>query len=92
VNWYDILLGARRASHKGTRHITARDLASEVRIPASERSGPEKLASAWLGKFVRWGYAVRSGHIQGEKRWSRTYSLTKYGLERPEPQPRGQNE
>ena len=86
MTWYTILLGARRASHNGTRDITARDLAIEGKIPPSGSSGSEKIASAWLGKFARWGYVTRSGHIQGEKRWSRTYSLTKYGLERPEPQ------
>jgi hypothetical protein len=77
VDWYSVLVAARRvASRKPVFNST--DLALEAKIEATERSEAHQIASAWLGKFVRWGYAVRAGHDPGERSW-RGYSLTNWG-------------
>ena len=77
MDWYSVLLAARRcASRKPVFNST--DLSLEAKIEATERSEAHQIASAWLGKFVRWGYAVRAGHDPGERSW-RGYSLTRWG-------------
>jgi len=77
MDWYDVLKAARRiATRKGVFNST--DLAEEARIEPTAKSGAHQIASAWLGKFVRWGYVVRAGHEPGERSW-RGYSLTPWG-------------
>lgn len=72
-----MLLAARRiASRKPVFNST--DLSLEAKIESTERSEAHQIASAWLGKFVRWGYVVRAGHDPGERSW-RGYSLTRWG-------------
>lgn len=87
MHWWDVLQAVRRVSLAGERLFTAVDVAREAGIEGTERSAPGDIASAWLGKFVRWGYVIQKGTAKGEKRWIRTYEVTKYGLERPEPGP-----
>lgn len=69
--WQDILDAARRAALRGP--ITSAAVAAEAGVDP-------RVASAWLGKFCRWGYVVRSGTTPGEKRWTRTYELTAFGI------------
>jgi DNA-binding IclR family transcriptional regulator len=69
--WIEYLLELRDIANAGEA-ITASSLSERTGIPAG-------VASAWLGKFVRWGYVVRSGSASGEKRWVRVYELTKWG-------------
>lgn len=87
MHWWDVLEAVRRVSLAGERPFTSMDVAREAGIKATERSSPERIASAWLGKFQRWGYIVQKGTAEGAKRWIRTYTITKYGLERPAPGP-----
>lgn len=86
MQWFDVLMAVRRTSHDGGRDFTAFDLAVESlfdRYPDRRKA----IASAWLGKFARWGYVVRVGSVRGEKRWARKYKITGYGLKRPKPGP-----
>ena len=74
--WYAVLLAARGVAIGGV--LMARALAKETKMPPN-------VASAWLAKFVRWGYARRSGSAKGPARWERVYVLTKYGQTRKAP-------
>jgi hypothetical protein len=87
MDWWTVLQAVRKASLDGKRPFTALDVSREAKIEATERSRPEQLASAWLGKFHRWGYVLPDGSAKGEKRWVRTFTITEYGLKRPEPGP-----
>lgn len=42
---------------------------------------PDNVASAWLGKFCRWGYVVRVGKAPSKGRFRTLYSLTTWGIE-----------
>lgn len=78
MNWFQVLRSARLAASK-ERLINSRALAKAIELP-------EKDASAWLGKFVRWGYAIRvDREANGRGRPRTIYRLTKYGLERKAP-------
>lgn len=41
---------------------------------------PSAVASAWLGKFFRWGYALRAGKVPTGGRWAFQWRLTKWGM------------
>lgn len=79
--WFDILLAVRKASLDGQRPITAQDVSREAKIRDTEKSSADQIASAWLGKFLRWGYVVVDGSAKGDRRWIRTYKVTRWGLE-----------
>jgi hypothetical protein len=92
--WWSVLEAARRASRRGKEAFTASDLAHEARIDATVgddgflKSPAESIASAWLGKFVRWGYALRAGSRgspKGGNAWVRLYTLTEFGVKRHPP-------
>jgi len=79
--WYDVLRHARRFADGGgpeSATVTAPDLAREAKMPLRE-------ASAWLAKFVKWGYAERVGSAPYGKRWVRLFLLTKSGMTRKPP-------
>lgn len=77
MRWWSILEAMRSvAARKG--EFSSRDLA-----PAAELS--IGVASGWLSKFVRWGYARRVGSEAGNGRWLRLYSITRYGATRKPP-------
>jgi hypothetical protein len=77
MDWYSVLKIVRRiASRKEVFNST--DLAQEAGIKDTEKSEAHQIASAWLGKFVRWGYVVRAGQEPGERSW-RGYRLTSWG-------------
>lgn len=85
--WWKVLLAIRQASLGGTRPFTVQDVANAVQMQGTERSTKEDMASAWVGKFVRWGYVRHEGKADGPVRKIRTFQITKYGLERKEPGP-----
>ena len=67
MHWYLILKAARKLDP-----LTSYALAGEVGTTVN-------IASAWLGKFCRWGYVVRVGSARGARRWVRVYELTRWG-------------
>lgn len=70
--WYPVLQAARacaKASRLEDDGFSAATLADMARIE-------DHIASAWMAKFCRWGYALRAGRIG---RWRR-YRLTSWGL------------
>lgn len=73
MDWYGILRAARRVAVDGqiTSDVLAEATKTETRV-----------ASAWLGKFVRWGYVLRVGRKNGTGRGRPTtiYQLTGWGL------------
>lgn len=73
MDWYGILRAARRSAVDG--QITSDVLATAIRSET-------RVASAWLGKFVRWGYVLRVGRRNGDGRGRPTtvYQLTSWGL------------
>ena len=73
LNWYDILLAARRVA-KRNQELTSTSLAGEVGIPV-------KVASAWLSNFYHWGYALQDGKTTAGRRWSWKWRLTRWGME-----------
>jgi len=79
MTWMDVLEAVRKLSEAG--EFTAPDLAKEARIKKGEKSTADQIASAWLGKFCRWGYVIRKGTIPGQKKWIRMYEITKFGRE-----------
>lgn len=58
MNWFEVLKAARRLSKRG-KEITAAALAEEAGIQRGEKSTETQIASAWLGKFAKWGYVKR---------------------------------
>lgn len=82
MTWFQVLEAARRISEVSpTGEFTASELALEAGLQESKKSTADQLASAWLGKFCRWGYALRTGSSPGQKKWIRVYTLTKFGKE-----------
>ena len=84
--WYKVLLAARRLCtekepKKPTNALfTASDLSSAAKIKPGEKATSEKIASGWLGKFVRWGYALRVGSEPSKGRPFTVYRLTKWAF------------
>lgn len=79
--WFNILQVARTLCPDGKTPFGSGDLSRKARIAEGASSRPEQIASAWLGKFVRWGYAKRVGTSESaERRWRRAYVLTDFGL------------
>jgi DNA-binding PadR family transcriptional regulator len=71
--WFDFL-GSLRAIASQKPNFGSEDLARQSGLS-------EKDASAWISKFVRWGYAKRIGLEENPGRKPRgVYSLTDYGL------------
>jgi len=78
--WFRVLEAARKLS-PGDRHVfTAAHLVKELGIEGTTDSKASQIASAWMGKFVRWGYARRVGQIAGNgARPNTQYVLTPDG-------------
>jgi len=70
--WYDVLQAARKVASDGI--LTSVDLASKTGMGTT-------LSSAWLSKFVRWGYCTLEGSKAGNKRWLRIFRITKWGMD-----------
>lgn len=78
--WFEILLVARKLSPDLRHLFTAAQLAEAARIAPGPRSAPAQIASAWMSKFVKWGYATRVGGIEGAGvRMANTYAVTDKG-------------
>ncbi|MGI0147904.1 MAG: hypothetical protein ACREDF_00020 [Thermoplasmata archaeon] len=73
MNWYGILKAARKSAIDGL--VTSERLSEKIGVPV-------RIASAWLGKFVRWGYMLREvGPGNGRRgRPPMVYRLTRWGL------------
>jgi predicted ArsR family transcriptional regulator len=74
VNWFDVLKAARKVGSEG-KEITAEALANHLTITPA-------VASAWLGKFARWGYVLRVGRDTSRRGRPQTvYVVTRWGME-----------
>jgi len=71
LTWYDVLQAARKAATD--RLLTSVDLGPKVGLEP-------KVASAWLSKFVHWGYCTLEGSRAGNSRWLRVYRITDWGM------------
>jgi hypothetical protein len=69
--WFDVLLAARRIQHR-KEVLTSSELALEAAIET-------RIASAWLFKFARWGYVKQEEKIPTGRRWSWSWSVTRWG-------------
>jgi len=74
--WQGILLAMRTCKAP----FGAAELAAAAGLSPGPRSTAEAIASAWLGKMVRWGYAVRVAREAGRRGRARTlYEVTRWG-------------
>jgi len=81
-NWLLVLEACRRvAARAKDGQFTAAEVALEAKIKATGKSTAQRIASAWLGKFYRWGYVMRVGSKSGSTRWIGLYELTSWGEE-----------
>jgi hypothetical protein len=80
MSWFEVLERAREICPDGERRFTAADLADHAALAAGGAAKPEQIASAWLSKFVKWGYATRAGRRPGPFRPLTLYVLTRLGL------------
>lgn len=75
MDWFNILKAARKCAEGEDRTVTAAELAAAARIPPD-------VASAWLGKFARWGYVLRTGRDTSRRGRPQTvYTITRWGME-----------
>lgn len=82
MTWYDVLKAARRAAAAGNRKeavFTAAGVAAQAKIKPTDRSSADAIASAWLCKFLRWGYVLRAGTQGGKGRPRTLFVLTDWG-------------
>lgn len=78
--WFKALEAARKLSPRPDRHFTAAQLADEAQIADTEKSRGSQIASAWLSKFVRWGYVNFVEKVDaGGIRPTNSYVVTKTG-------------
>ncbi len=71
MKWFEVLQAVQKL-HRAGRALTSGTVADKTGLPTST-------ASAWLGKFVRWGYLLRAGSESGDRHWVRVYSITSFG-------------
>lgn len=80
--WFQALEAARKLSPRDTHHFTAAQLAAEAGIEDTEKSRGSQIASAWLSKFMKWGYVNFVGKVDaGGIRQTNSYVVTKLGRE-----------
>lgn len=78
--WFRVLEAARALSPDDAHRFTAPQLALQAGLRDTADSQASQIASAWITKFIQWGYAVRCGKTQGEGlRPLNLYSLTEKG-------------
>jgi hypothetical protein len=91
MNWFGVLEAARKVGSRAEKDsvkvlpFTSFELAKEAGFKATSKSSPRDIASAWLGKFVRWGYALRINPVEesyqiSRGRPTRIYMLTNWGI------------
>jgi hypothetical protein len=79
--WYDVLEAARGLHGNPKGPFTKDDLAQAAGIQDGPKSLAGRIASAWLTKFVKWGYVERVGEIPGAGiRPTYQYAVTEKGL------------
>jgi hypothetical protein len=78
--WFRVLEAARRLSPRASHRFTAAQLAAEAGILDTKKSRGSQIASAWLSKFVRWGYVDFVEKIDaGGIRPTNAYAVTQAG-------------
>jgi hypothetical protein len=76
--WHDILTAAKKFDGE----FIASELAAAAEISGTDSSSATQIASAWLLKFHKWGYAAKTGErATGGPRAAITYRLTPKGQE-----------
>jgi hypothetical protein len=82
-----VLEAARKLSPDDRYFFTAARLSADLKLKDTINPNTGKIASkatqiasAWLGKFVRWGYVLRAGQVSvGRGRAATKYALTDKG-------------
>ncbi len=80
MDWFGILKEARLLSKN--KPFTAIDLNKKINFKKTEKRTADQIASAWICKLVKWGYAERVGSLPnpGHKPIA-VYSVTEKGHE-----------
>jgi len=89
--WSELLKEIRKLCGEDTSiAFTAAELAGKITfVVAGQDTTPAQHASAWMSKFVRWGYLKRSGSVKTAGRPATRYSITDKGVKwEPEEGPR----
>lgn len=81
MDWFGILEVARKLDPRKDGTFTAKDLNKAIRFPDTKECTADQIASAWICKFVKWGYAEKVGTLKnpGHKPLT-TYTLTNEGF------------
>lgn len=80
TSWYSILDSARKFSPDERKPFTAPDLARVAGLQDTESSTASQIATAWLSKFVKWGYVRIIGKVTGESgRQTNAYVISENG-------------
>lgn len=82
-SWFRILRAACQLCGDGHTPFTAEMLAEKAGIQGSKDTKPSQSASAWLSKFLRWGYVSRERKAIRNPRGGRpknSYLVTPKGL------------
>ena len=86
MDWYGILEAIRRLVRRPKDPFTASQLAREADLKTTKKSSGQQIASAWLSKFVGWGYVLRMGNAPPTfGRPERLYVLTEWGRKKNRP-------
>lgn len=78
-SWFGIL-EAIRAKFENGKPFTASDVAKVAGIEATDLSSADKIAYAWISKFLKWGYLRGDATTVGTSgRRVKTYAVTTNG-------------
>lgn len=79
-DWFSVLEVVKILS-RDKASFSAPQLAEAAKIQGTEKSTPEKIASGWLSKFLKWGYVKRAEVMKREGfRDAQGYTATESGL------------
>jgi len=79
--WFKILEAARQLAPREGNPFTASELSEQGDLSSSDQADAPQIAAAWIGKFVKWGYARKIGEKKNPgKKPQSIYTLTDYGL------------
>lgn len=81
ATWFKILEAARELAPEAGNPFTAAELSRQGNLSSAEQADAAQIAAAWIGKFVKWGYARKIGETKNPgKKPQSIYTLTDYGL------------
>lgn len=81
ATWFKILEAARELAPEVGGQFTAAELSEQGHLSSTEQADAAQIAAAWIGKFVKWGYARKVGEKKSSgKKPQSIYALTDYGL------------